>query len=124
MTSLNLKELVLDAFSKTVEQLKEGNPRAFELLRSTLSSVVSISDDEVLIYLHAMVGTLNTEFIENQILLDGGKKFLKELADNLERISKAFDDNNQEKLDVEYKKTILLMHKRWKVAKSLKVVED
>lgn len=119
MVTPQQKSLVLNAFKESIKQLRKGNPRGFKIIDDTLDSLASLIDDEEIIYMQTVIGTISESFVEAQANLEEGDEFLKELADNFEGVAKAYQTNDVTELDKQYKKAMVCLNRRWKKSRSL-----
>lgn len=114
------KELLLNAFDEAIKELEKNNAKGFLILESTLTSLNSLFDDEEMAFMQTVIGSISYSFLNEQADLEGGDKFLKNFAEALANVAKAYRTNDMTELNKKYRKIPVLMNTRWKKGRTLK----
>lgn len=113
------KRILLQSYKKAIEEMKKGNPRAFRIINDALDTLATISDDKEVIFQQEVIGTVRPEFIEKQERYEGGKKFVKKIAEILEQIASAYESDDFNTLNTLYREFVWAVNQRWKLCRLL-----
>lgn len=117
------KDKMVNAYKRSSEQLKKGNPKGYEIIDGVLKSLTILTDDKEIIFQQQVVATISAKFLESQKEIEGGKKFLKDLGVTLEEIGKANESDNVPALNQHLRDFVFLINQRWKESSILSKVE-
>lgn len=123
MTEKEPKNLILSALKESARELRKGNARGYRIIDNTLDSIAALYDDEEMLFMQATVGSLSVDFLEREAEIEGAQEFMKEIADILESIAKAFESGNSAELNELYRKLYMCVNKRWKDSRRLTKIE-